>query len=66
MIVAADEDGTLYCIQINSDKAIDELKKYNTKIHDLIAVPGRSDLFVITDQGVDSIKIIKGIKAVEG
>jgi hypothetical protein len=27
-------------------------------------VPGRPDIFVITDQGVDSIRIIKGIKAV--
>ena len=62
--MAADEDGTLYCIQINSDKGIEELKKYNTKIHHLVAVNGRSDIFVITDAGVDSIKIIKGIKAV--
>ena len=64
MIVAADEDGTLYCIQINSDKGIQELKKYNTKIHKLITVHGRSDIFVITDAGVDSVRIIKGIKAV--
>lgn len=66
MIVASDEEGTIYCIEINSDKGIEELKKYQTKIHGLVSVPGRSDLFVITDAGVDSIKIIKGIKAVEG
>ncbi len=66
MVVAADQEGTLYCIQINSDKTIEELKKYQSKIHSLIAVPGRPDIFVITDQGVDSIRIIKGIKAVEG
>ena len=66
MIVAGDAEGVLYCIQINSDKAIEELRKYNTRIHALLSVPGRPDIFVITDQGVDSIKIIKGIKAVEG
>lgn len=66
MIVAGDEEGTLYCIQINSDKGIEQLKKYQTKIHSLISVPGRPDIFVITDAGVDSIRIIKGIKAVEG
>jgi len=64
MIVAADEEGTLYCIQINSDKAIEELKKYQSKIHSLVGVPGRPDIFVVTDAGVDSIRIIKGIKAV--
>lgn len=42
------------------------MKKYQTKIHSLISVPGRPDIFVITDAGVDSIRIIKGIKAVEG
>jgi WD40 repeat protein len=31
-----------------------------------VSVPGRGDIFVVTDAGVDSIKIIKGIKAVEG
>lgn len=62
--MAADEEGTLYCIQINSDKTIEELKKYQSKIHSLVAVPGRPDIFVITDQGIDSIRIVRGIKAV--
>jgi len=64
MIVAADEEGTIYCIQINSDKGIEEIKKYHSKIYSLVAVPGRPDIFVVTDAGVDSVRIIKGIKAV--
>ena len=30
----------------------------------MYAVSGRPDLFVITDAGVDSVRIVKGIKAV--
>lgn len=66
MIIASDEQGCFYCLQINSDKGIEEIKKYTCRIHQIIAVPNRNDLFVVTDQGVDSIKIIKGIKVVAG
>jgi hypothetical protein len=27
-------------------------------------LPGHSDLFILTDEGVDAIRILKGIKAV--
>jgi len=29
-------------------------------------VTGSQDLFVLTDEGVDAVKLLKGIKAVEG
>lgn len=29
-------------------------------------LPGHIDLFVLTDEGVDAVRLLKGIKAVEG
>lgn len=64
MLVAADEQGVLYCIEINSDKAIEELKKYNCKILDLVPIHELQEIVVVTENFVDVIKIVKGIKAV--
>ena len=32
MLIAADENGTIYCKEINSDKGVEEIKKYNIRI----------------------------------
>lgn len=29
-------------------------------------MPNNPDLFVLTDEGVDAVRLLKGIKAVEG
>lgn len=29
-------------------------------------LPGHLDLFILTDDGVDAVRLLKGIKAVEG
>lgn len=56
----------IYCKEINSDKPVEEIKKFNCKIYQLNCIQGSQDLFVLTDDGVDAVKLIKGIKAVEG
>lgn len=55
----------MYCLRVNSDKLPEEIKKYSSKISMLEGVGiGKNDLFVVGDWGVDSVKIVKGIKAV--
>jgi hypothetical protein len=66
ILVAADENGTIYCKEINSDKPVEEIKKYNSKILQLNCMPNNPDLFVLTEEGVDAVRLLKGIKAVEG
>lgn len=45
---------------------MEEIKKYNAKIYQLNCIVGSQDLFILTDDGVDAVKLLKGIKAVEG
>ena len=64
MLIAADENGTIYCKEINSDKGVEEIKKYNIRIQQFCVLPGQPDIFILTDEGVDAVRISKGIKAV--
>lgn len=56
----------IFLREINSDKDVEEIKRYNVKIIAMSCVPGGEDLFVLTEDGVDAVRLVMGIKAVEG
>ena len=64
LIIASDEQGSFYCIELSSDKGVEEVKKYNTRINQIFV--SRGEVFAVTDEGVDVFRIIRGIKTVEG
>ena len=64
LIIVADESGSFYCIELSSDKSIEEIKKYNCKINQIFLK--KDEIFSVTDDKIDVFKIVRGIKTVEG
>ena len=60
----SDEQGPFYCLELSSDKGVEEIKKYDGKINQIFANKG--EIFTVTDEAVDVFRVVRGIKTVEG
>lgn len=64
LLMASDEQGSFYCLELSSDKGVEEIKKYDGKINQIFANKG--EIFTVTDEAVDVFRVVRGIKTVEG
>ncbi|EGR30566.1 WD repeat protein, partial [Ichthyophthirius multifiliis] len=62
-LIAADEQGRIYFINIHSDKAIQEFHLYQQKILSIEIIENLQQLLVVTANFIDVLRIKRGVKA---
>jgi|JI6StandDraft_1071083.scaffolds.fasta_scaffold06094_5 hypothetical protein len=66
IFVLADEGGCLYFAEINTEKEIEELQKYDCRIIGMQYVRETDELLIATEFFIDVVRVKRGVKSGEG
>ena len=62
-LIASDEQGRIYFINVHTDKIVQEFQLYQKKILNLTYLEGLNYLFVVTESSIDVLRVKRGLKA---